>query len=63
MRDKFDINRALLELGWSRAELSRKLGIHKNTVSKWGNDNVPEYAIAYMELALKVRRFAKDTLN
>ena len=51
----------LTELGWSQAELSRKLGVHVNTVSIWANgrDAVPTYAAEY----LRVARLAKEALG
>lgn len=55
------INEEFLEglkaLGWSKAELARRLGIHPNSVSKW--DRPPQYAMAYVRLALEVRAFCK----
>lgn len=49
-------NRGLCEdmlvlLGWSKAELARRLGLHVNAVSRWGGV-WPRYAEAYLELAV-----------
>lgn len=45
---------ALSYLGWSKAELSRRLGLDVSTVSRW-RDDVPVYAMAYLGLAVKMR--------
>ena len=42
------------ELGWSKLELSRRLGIHRNTVYQW--DKAPLYAMAYLRLMAGVKR-------
>lgn len=49
---------ALDVLGWSQAELAKRLGVHKNTVSKWatGQTHLPGPVNAYLNLAVKVRR-------
>ncbi|WP_430430207.1 helix-turn-helix domain-containing protein [Oceanicaulis sp.] len=46
---------ALKELGWSKADLGRKLGKSPDSVSRWG-DNPPRYVMAYIELALELKR-------
>ena len=46
-------------LGWSKAELARRLGLHPNTISHWG-DEAPGYALAYLRLAVRVREVAKE---
>lgn len=53
---------ALKELGWSGAYLAKRLGTTANTVSAWrtGKAPVPGYAAAYLDLALKVKRLAKE---
>lgn len=45
---------SLQELGWTYAELSRKLGRRPETVSRWKND-VPDYVVAYVREALSTR--------
>ena len=41
--------------GLTKAELSRRLGITANAVSKW-HDAPPKYAIAYLELLVEYNR-------
>lgn len=55
------LNAALDELGWSKARLARKLGVHVNTVTKWG-DEPPEYARAYLEAVVSKKRL-RDELD
>ena len=43
----------LKSLGWSQAELARRLGVRPATVTDWG-DVAPVYAAAYVELALEL---------
>lgn len=59
--DKADLSKILRDLDWSQADLSRKLGVHQNTVSAWatGRDPVPGYAAEY----LRVARLAKEALS
>ena len=45
----------LRDLGWSQGELASRLGLNRNTVSRWKQeDEVPKYASAYLELALVI---------
>jgi len=53
-----DLQSALNELGWSRLELGRKLGVHRNTVTGW-NYKVPKYVAAYVGLCVKVKRICR----
>jgi hypothetical protein len=48
------------DLGWSWARLGRVLGVHENTVSKWGSIGVPKYAVAYLELACSVKAISDE---
>lgn len=43
-----------------QSELARRLGLHRNTVSKWGGD-VPEYALAYLRLLAGIRALARSS--
>lgn len=45
-------------LGWSQAELARRLGVHVNTVSAWTKGSPPRYATAYLELAVQLKAIA-----
>lgn len=49
--------RWLKELGWSQAELARRLGVSPPTVTNWVNrSEFPKYSEAYLELAVEVAR-------
>jgi transcriptional regulator with XRE-family HTH domain len=54
-----DIDRALDLLGWSGAELARRLDVGEDRVSAWrrgrSKRGVPGPVAAYLELALRVR--------
>jgi DNA-binding transcriptional regulator YiaG len=50
---------ALDTLGWSKQELGRRLGVHRNTVTGW-NEKVPGYVAAYVGLALKVKELSRE---
>lgn len=50
-----DMLAMLKALGWTKRTLSRRLGIRPATVSEWGS-TPPEYALAYLRLACRVRR-------
>lgn len=54
--EKIELDDALSELGWSKAKLSEKIGVHKATVYEWSKSKPPSYAIAYLELALVAKR-------
>ena len=49
----------LSELGWSRLELGRRLGVHRNTVGGWrlgsADELVPEYVVAYLGAVMRVK--------
>ncbi len=47
----------LKRAGISKAELSRKLGLSKGTVSSW-KASPPEYAVAYLKLLIEYNRYA-----
>ena len=49
---------ALEALGWSRLELCRRLGLHRNTASKWRGE-VPQYVAEY----LRVQLLAKESVD
>lgn len=45
---------ALKTLGWSKAELARRLGVMPSTVSAWRH-GAPQYVSAYLALALELK--------
>jgi DNA-binding XRE family transcriptional regulator len=47
-------NSYLRELGWNRTELGKRLGLNKNTISRWKEPR--EYAMAYLRLAIDISR-------
>ncbi len=48
----------LAKSGLTKAELSRRLGITAHQVSVWG-PNAPRYAMAYLELLVKLKEVQK----
>lgn len=46
----YDIDAALTRAGIKRAELARRLGITKGSVTYWNSSGVPRYVIAYLDL-------------
>jgi transcriptional regulator with XRE-family HTH domain len=57
-----DLKRTLKALGWTQAHLAERLGVDLATVSRWANGHlpVPKYAVAFLDLALKVKDFSDD---
>lgn len=49
-----ELNQALSSLGWSRAELCRRLGLHRNTPGGW-RASVPQYVAEYVRVSLLLR--------
>jgi transcriptional regulator with XRE-family HTH domain len=60
-----ELKQSLKSLGWKQSQLAERLGVDLATVSRWANDHlpVPKYASAYLDLALKLREFSRDTLE
>jgi transcriptional regulator with XRE-family HTH domain len=56
---------SLKALGWSQSRLAVALGVTKTTVSRWATDQIPipQYAVAYLSLAMKVKEFSGDCLQ
>ena len=48
----------LRRLGWTRREFAGRLGVHANTVSKWGED-IPEYADRFLSMVEDVALLAE----
>lgn len=57
MMTDLDLVAALKSIGWSRAELARRVLVHPNTVTKWtrGHAPVPGAVEAYVRLVQAVR--------
>lgn len=54
------LEQLLKELGWSQAELGRRIGVHKNTISNWCSSNKPpEVVIFYLEMKLQLRKLGE----
>jgi ribosome-binding protein aMBF1 (putative translation factor) len=53
---------ALRYLGWSQAELARRVRVDPNTVSKWAQEKapIPGTVAAYLDLAVKVKTLGKE---
>jgi len=54
-----EFHAALTELGWSRAELCRRLGLHRNTPRRW-SEEVPKYVAEYLDVKLRLHGLAKE---
>lgn len=54
------VDQALDVLGWSQAELARRLDVHENTVLGWKATGAPGYAQAYLRLAMDVRALGQE---
>ena len=57
----YRINEMRTALGWSQVQLARKLGVSKQTVSNWENDNIQPSIEMLMRLA-NVFRVSADYL-
>ncbi len=60
-----EIEGFLTELGWTQAELARRVGVHPNTVSAWaqGRRRVPGAVVVYLSLAMDVKRLATGLIR
>jgi len=60
-----DLRQLLKDLGWKQADLCRRLGMAKNTVSGWANNGAPawvgEYLSAMVGIARLHRQFIQPT--
>ena len=52
-----DLERYLGILGWSQAELGRRIGVSKTSVSSWsvGRHPVPKVVLLYLELLCRLK--------
>jgi transcriptional regulator with XRE-family HTH domain len=51
-----DFEGFLVELGWSQAELGRRLGVHPNTILRWKREGCPKVVLEYLRLKVELRR-------
>jgi hypothetical protein len=53
-----ELDTALLTLGWKVSDFCRATGLHRNTPSRWRNEDVPipEWVPKHLALLLEVRR-------
>lgn len=52
---------ALKQLGWKPVDFCRLADVHRNTVSRWTNNQVPipGWARRFLAMALEIQRLAK----
>jgi hypothetical protein len=57
----FDLDAALDALGWSGAELARRVDVGADRVSAWrcGKARMPGAVVAYLRLAMSVRELLR----
>lgn len=58
MMEEFD--RMLDELGWRRVDLARRLGLAKESISRWPRP--PAYALAYLRAMIELKHM-RDRLE
>lgn len=46
---------ALSALGWRQADIARKMGVHRNTVSGWAADGAPLWVSEYIGALLGIK--------
>lgn len=51
MSKELTFHAALKQLGMTKAEFARHIGMKPGTVYRWTDENCPRYAMAYLELA------------
>jgi transcriptional regulator with XRE-family HTH domain len=56
-----ELEQKLEELGWSQAELGRRIRVSQTTVTNWvrGRHSVPYVVLKYLDLLLILRREIK----
>jgi ParB-like chromosome segregation protein Spo0J len=47
----------LSDMGWTRRSFAVRLGLHRNTITKWST--VPVYASEYLRLAMAARELQR----
>ena len=52
-----ELDDCLYKLGWSQAELSRRIGVSKNSVSSWnkGRHPVPKVVLLYLGILCRLK--------
>jgi len=50
-----EMKQALAALGWKQADLARKMGAHRNTVSGWAADGAPLWVSEYLGALLGIK--------
>jgi transcriptional regulator with XRE-family HTH domain len=58
---EYDLEMALHRYGLTRRELAKRLGLNPTTVSHWKED-VPQYAVAYLEKIGEIEAFKNRML-
>lgn len=51
-----EMRAALQALGWKQTDLSRKTGVHRNTVNGWAHDAPPQWVAEYLGALLGIKR-------
>jgi len=55
----WDLKHFIKELGWSQAELARRLKVNKNTVNNWVGGETPQVVRLYLELLCRLKEETK----
>lgn len=50
-----EFKEALAALGWKQSDLSRKTGMHRNTVSGWAQEGPPPWVSEYLGALLGIK--------
>lgn len=60
-----DFQRALSELGWKQSDFCRRLGLDKNTPSRWitGRTSMPRWVPEYLRAMLAIRRLHAEFVD
>lgn len=56
---------ALESIGWKKADFSRAMGVHRNSVSEWCSENgqPPVWAQRYAQLLVKLKLLALEHIE
>lgn len=54
------LRQALAELGWKQADLCRRIGMGKNTVSTWAANGAPAWVGEYLRALLAIERLHRE---